>query len=157
MVVAVHTAARQLLVLRRPCLPAATDHTGLPRTALGSPAPPGGGLPWSGTETREPAAGLLLGRLALLLALTAGLPVGCDGLVLATSRTGSKRGRTIGGAGVTDGDMLSMALHLRDQGMSPRDIAKRLVITTGAKKGQHPSPPPSCACCASTTSRPPPR
>jgi hypothetical protein len=36
--------------------------------------------------------------------------------------------------------MLSMALHLRDQEMSLRDIAKRLVITTGAKKGQHPSP-----------------
>jgi hypothetical protein len=33
-----------------------------------------------------------------------------------------------------------MALHLCDQAMSPRDIAKRLVITTGAKKGQHPSP-----------------
>lgn len=31
--------------------------------------------------------------------------------------------------GVTDEDMLSMALHLRD-------IAKRLVITTGAKKGR---------------------
>ncbi|MER5361047.1 recombinase family protein [Streptomyces sp. NPDC002785] len=51
-----------------------------------------------------------------------------------------KRGKTIGGAGVTDDDMLSMALHLRDQEMSLRDIAKRLVITTGAKKGQHPSP-----------------
>jgi DNA invertase Pin-like site-specific DNA recombinase len=51
-----------------------------------------------------------------------------------------KRGKTSGGAGVTDGDMLSMALHLRDQEMSLRDIAKRLVITTGAKKGQHPSP-----------------
>jgi hypothetical protein len=31
--------------------------------------------------------------------------------------------------------MLSMALHLRDQEMSLRDIAKRLVITTGTKKG----------------------
>ncbi|PCG86783.1 resolvase [Streptomyces sp. WZ.A104] len=51
-----------------------------------------------------------------------------------------KRGKTIGGAGVTDDDMLSMALHLRDQEMSLRDIAKRLVITTGTKKGQHPSP-----------------
>lgn len=35
--------------------------------------------------------------------------------------------------------MLSMALHLRDQEMSLRDIAKRLVITTCAKKGRHPS------------------
>ncbi|WP_234534436.1 recombinase family protein [Streptomyces shenzhenensis] len=51
-----------------------------------------------------------------------------------------KRGKTIGGAGVTDEDMLSMALHLRDQEMSLRDIAKRLVITAGTKKGQHPSP-----------------
>lgn len=51
-----------------------------------------------------------------------------------------RRGKTIGGAGVTDDSMLSMALHLRDQEMSLRDIAKRLVITTGTKKGQHPSP-----------------
>jgi DNA invertase Pin-like site-specific DNA recombinase len=51
-----------------------------------------------------------------------------------------KRGKTIGGAGVTDESMLSMALHLRDQEMSLRDIPRRLVITTGAKKGQHPSP-----------------
>ncbi len=52
-----------------------------------------------------------------------------------------KRGKTTGGAGVTDDSMLSMALHLRDEKeMSLRNIAKRLVITTGAKKGQHPSP-----------------
>ncbi|MGW2569990.1 recombinase family protein [Streptomyces sp. NPDC001537] len=51
-----------------------------------------------------------------------------------------KRGKTIGGDGVTDDDMLSMALHLRDQEMSLRDIAERLVVTTGAKKGHHPSP-----------------
>jgi DNA invertase Pin-like site-specific DNA recombinase len=51
-----------------------------------------------------------------------------------------KRGKTIGGAGVTDPDMLSMAQHLREQGVSLRDVAKRLVITTGKKKGQHPSP-----------------
>ncbi|MFC4612905.1 hypothetical protein ACFO9E_34960 [Streptomyces maoxianensis] len=30
--------------------------------------------------------------------------------------------------------------HLREQEMSLRDIAARLVITTGKKKGQHPSP-----------------
>ncbi|MCX5443206.1 hypothetical protein OHO83_43460 [Streptomyces sp. NBC_00569] len=36
--------------------------------------------------------------------------------------------------------MLSMALHLREQEMSLRDIATRLVITTGTKKGRHPSP-----------------
>ncbi|WP_078655978.1 recombinase family protein [Streptomyces fulvoviolaceus] len=49
-----------------------------------------------------------------------------------------ERGKTIDGAGVTDESMLSMALHLRDQEMSLRDIAKRLVITTGAKKGRYP-------------------
>ncbi|MFI0821357.1 hypothetical protein ACH4TX_37995 [Streptomyces sp. NPDC021098] len=37
--------------------------------------------------------------------------------------------------------MLGMALHLRDQELSLREIAARLVITKGAKKGQHPSPP----------------
>lgn len=49
------------------------------------------------------------------------------------------RGKTIGGAAVTDEAMVSMALHLRGQGMSLRDIAARLVITTGKKKGRHPS------------------
>jgi DNA invertase Pin-like site-specific DNA recombinase len=51
-----------------------------------------------------------------------------------------KRGKSIGGASVTDSTMLSMALHLREQGLSLRDIASRLVITKGKKKGQHPSP-----------------
>ncbi|GAA2355001.1 recombinase family protein [Streptomyces violaceusniger] len=51
-----------------------------------------------------------------------------------------RRGKTIGGASVADDAMLSMALHLREQEMSLRDIAKRLVITTGKRKGQHPSP-----------------
>ena len=50
------------------------------------------------------------------------------------------RGKTIGGAAVTDETMLSMALHLRGQELSLRDIAARLVITSGKKKGQHPSP-----------------
>jgi len=50
-----------------------------------------------------------------------------------------KRGKTIGGAGVTDDDMLSMALHLRGLDLSLRDIASRLVITKGKKKSQHPS------------------
>ena len=36
--------------------------------------------------------------------------------------------------------MLAVALHLRTQGLSLRDIAARLVISTGKKKGQHPSP-----------------
>ncbi|MEV0639673.1 hypothetical protein AB0I77_33005 [Streptomyces sp. NPDC050619] len=51
-----------------------------------------------------------------------------------------KRGKTIGGAGVTDDDMLFTALRLCDEGLSLRDFAARLVISKGAKKGQHPSP-----------------
>ena len=50
------------------------------------------------------------------------------------------RGKAIGGAGVTDDAMLAVALHLRGQELSLRDIAGRLVIATGKKKGQHPSP-----------------
>jgi DNA invertase Pin-like site-specific DNA recombinase len=50
------------------------------------------------------------------------------------------RGRAIGGAAVTDEAMLAAALHLRGQEMSLRDIAGRLVIATGKKKGEHPSP-----------------
>lgn len=50
------------------------------------------------------------------------------------------RGKSIGGASVTDDHMLSLALHLRSQELSLRDIAARLVITKGKKKGQHPSP-----------------
>lgn len=49
------------------------------------------------------------------------------------------RGKAIGGAAVTDENMLSMALHLRGQDLSLRDIAARLVITSGKKKGRHPS------------------
>ncbi|MFD4356774.1 recombinase family protein [Nocardia sp. NPDC058518] len=51
-----------------------------------------------------------------------------------------QRGKTIGGAAVVDDAMLSMALHLRESNHSLRDIAARLVITKGKKKGQHPSP-----------------
>jgi DNA invertase Pin-like site-specific DNA recombinase len=50
------------------------------------------------------------------------------------------RGKAIGGAAVTDDAMLAVALHLRGQELSLRDIAARLVIATGKKKGQHPSP-----------------
>ena len=50
------------------------------------------------------------------------------------------RGKVIGGATVTDAAMLALALHHRAQGLSLRDIAARLVITTGKKRGQHPSP-----------------
>ena len=68
-----------------------------------------------------------------------------------------KRGKTSGGDGVTDYDMQCMALHLRDQEMSLRDIAKRLVITTGAKGASIPRQPPSCGCSANTTNRWPSR
>ncbi|MER6947386.1 recombinase family protein [Nonomuraea sp. NPDC000554] len=51
-----------------------------------------------------------------------------------------RNGKAIGGATVTDPAMLSMALHLREQDLSLREIAARLVITQGAKKGRHPSP-----------------
>ncbi|MGW6257694.1 hypothetical protein [Streptomyces sp. NPDC055085] len=54
--------------------------------------------------------------------------------------TARSKGKVIGGARVTDGDMLAMALLLREQELSLREIAGRLVITTGKKKGQHPSP-----------------
>jgi len=50
------------------------------------------------------------------------------------------RGKAIGGAAVTDEAMLAVALHLRGQELSLRDIAARLVIARGKKKGQHPSP-----------------
>jgi hypothetical protein len=35
--------------------------------------------------------------------------------------------------------MLGMAVHLRGQDLSLREIATRLVITGGKKKGRHPS------------------
>ena len=50
------------------------------------------------------------------------------------------RGKVIGGAAVTDEAMLAAALYLRAQELSLRDIASRLVIATGKRKGQHPSP-----------------
>ncbi|MGW1108483.1 hypothetical protein [Streptomyces sp. NPDC002540] len=42
-------------------------------------------------------------------------------------------GKAIGGVKVSDEDMLATALRLRD-------IASRLVIRTGKKRGQHPAP-----------------
>ncbi|MBL1119607.1 recombinase family protein [Streptomyces sp. 110] len=51
-----------------------------------------------------------------------------------------ERGKTIGDAAVTDPDMLETALRLRAQGLSLRDTAAKLIITTGKKKGEHPSP-----------------
>lgn len=48
-----------------------------------------------------------------------------------------------------------MVLHLRGREMSPRDTAKRLIITTGTKRASTPNLPPSCGCCTSTTKKPP--
>jgi DNA invertase Pin-like site-specific DNA recombinase len=50
------------------------------------------------------------------------------------------RGKAIGGAAVTDDAMRAVALHLRDQELSLRDIAARRVIAAGKKKSQHLSP-----------------
>jgi Resolvase, N terminal domain len=47
------------------------------------------------------------------------------------------RDKAIGGPAVTGYAMLAVALHLRGQQLSLRDIAARLVIATGKKKGQH--------------------
>ncbi len=55
------------------------------------------------------------------------------------------RGKSIGGAAVTDDAMLAAALHLRGQEMSLRDIAGRLVIATGRKKGRKEERPASLA------------
>ncbi|SFK73209.1 Site-specific DNA recombinase [Streptosporangium canum] len=51
-----------------------------------------------------------------------------------------RNGKAIGGATIIDEAMLSMALHLRDQDLSLREIASHLIITQGAKRGRHPSP-----------------
>ncbi|MFJ1844983.1 MULTISPECIES: hypothetical protein [unclassified Streptomyces] len=86
-----------------------------------------------------------LGRGIELAMLAEELKAGDVGLKFLTRdltghESARKRGKTTGGAGVTDNDMPSMALHFRNQEMSLRDIAKRLAITTGTKKGRHPSP-----------------
>ncbi|WP_331746278.1 hypothetical protein OG936_39735 (plasmid) [Streptomyces sp. NBC_00846] len=55
-----------------------------------------------------------------------------------TART---KGKAIGGVKVSDEDMLATALRLRDdERLSLREIASRLVIRTGKKRGQHPAP-----------------
>ncbi|MEU3147678.1 hypothetical protein [Streptomyces sp. NPDC006999] len=55
--------------------------------------------------------------------------------------TARAKGKAIGGVPVCDDDMLATALRLRDaEHLSLREIASRLVIRTGKKRGQHPSP-----------------
>jgi DNA invertase Pin-like site-specific DNA recombinase len=66
------------------------------------------------------------------------------------------RGKSIGGAAVTDDAMLAVALHLRGQELSLRDIAGRLVIATGKKRASTRHRQPSCECSATTTNRPRP-
>ena len=51
------------------------------------------------------------------------------------------RGKAIGGAAVTDGAMLAVALHLRGQELSLRDLAARLVISQRQEERPHPPPP----------------
>lgn len=51
------------------------------------------------------------------------------------------KGKSIGGVTVSDEDMLATAVRLREQEhLSLREIAARLVIRTGSKRGRHPSP-----------------
>ena len=55
--------------------------------------------------------------------------------------TARAKGKAIGGITVSDADMLATALRLRDQEhLSLREIAGRLVIRSGKKRGAHPSP-----------------
>ncbi|WP_342355519.1 hypothetical protein [Streptomyces ipomoeae] len=55
--------------------------------------------------------------------------------------TARAKGKAIGGVPVSDGDMLATTARLRDEEhLSLREIASRLVIRTGKKRGQHPSP-----------------
>ena len=64
------------------------------------------------------------------------------------------RGKAIGGAAVTDDAMLAVALHLRGQELSLRDIAARLVISPARRKASTRPRRPCCACSAPTTRRP---
>jgi DNA invertase Pin-like site-specific DNA recombinase len=61
------------------------------------------------------------------------------GRILDGHESARASGKSIGGAVVTDDAMLAAALHLPGQEMSLRDLAARLIIATGKKKGQHPS------------------
>ncbi|WP_307797591.1 recombinase family protein [Streptomyces laculatispora] len=55
--------------------------------------------------------------------------------------TARAKGKAIGGVKVSDEDMLATALRLRDEEhFSLREIAARVVIRTGSKRGRHPAP-----------------
>ena len=64
------------------------------------------------------------------------------------------RGKAIGGAAVTDDAMLAVALHLRSQELSLRDIAAGPSSPPARRKASTPPRPPSCACFTSTMRRP---
>lgn len=51
-----------------------------------------------------------------------------------------RRGKTIGGVFVLDDEVTAEVVMLRDQNLSLRQIASRVVIPSGAKKGKNPSP-----------------
>lgn len=57
--------------------------------------------------------------------------IGCEKLALNAKRLG---------APAPDEDMLATALRLRKEELSLREIASRLVIRTGKKRGQQPAP-----------------
>ncbi|MFB7532166.1 recombinase family protein [Streptomyces sp. NPDC056178] len=81
------------------------------------------------------------GVVFTVLAATSGME--CEYLrdrILEGHESARKRGRTAGGVGATDNGMPPMAFHLRGRRTSLRNIAKRLVITTGTDKGRHLSP-----------------
>lgn len=61
-------------------------------------------------------------------------PARGTGVCLEGHESARARGKVIGGAGVTDDAMLVVAVHLRGQELSLRDIAARLVISKGKKK-----------------------
>jgi DNA invertase Pin-like site-specific DNA recombinase len=60
---------------------------------------------------------------------------------LECQETARTKGKTIGGVKVADNDMIATAVRLRDEEeLSLSEIAGRLVIRTGKKRGEHPSP-----------------
>lgn len=66
-------------------------------------------------------------------------PASVDHDLLEGHESARTRGQVIGSAGITDDAMLAVALHLRGQELSLRDIATGLVISTGEKKASTPT------------------
>lgn len=60
---------------------------------------------------------------------------------LEVRETAHTKGKAIGDVEVSDEDMFAIALRLRDdERLSLREIASRLVIRTGKKRGRHSAP-----------------